>query len=89
MMSALLTFDTLEYAEALRQNGFSDQQAKILAELQKKTFSEALETQLATKSDINGIKTEIINTKLEMIKWTLALLLAQTGLIIAAFKLLA
>ena len=87
-MSALLTFDTLEYAELLRKNGFSDQQAKVLAELQKKTFAEALETQLATKSDIHSIKNDIMNTKLEMIKWTLALLLAQTGLIIAAFKLL-
>jgi hypothetical protein len=87
-MSALLTFDTLEYAELLRKNGFSDQQAKVLAELQKKTFAEALETQLATKSDIQSIKNDIMNTKLEMIKWTLALLLAQTGFIIAAFKLL-
>lgn len=48
---AVVTFDTLRYAKNLAKNGFSEEQAEALAELQKDIFNEALESQLATKAD--------------------------------------
>ncbi|MGE4502883.1 MAG: hypothetical protein AB7D03_08435 [Thiomicrospira sp.] len=56
----------------------SEEQAEAIANAVK----DAQETQLVTKLDL-------IELKMELIKWVVALMLAQTGLIIAAFKLLA
>jgi len=55
----------------------SEEQAEAIANAVK----DAQETQLVTKVDL-------IELKMELIKWVVALMLAQTGLIIAAFKLL-
>lgn len=54
----VIAFDTLAYAKKLEEKGFSEQQAEALVELQKEIFQEALESQLATKSDSWEIKSE-------------------------------
>jgi len=76
-MSAI-TFDTLKFVKTLKSSGMSEEQAEAIANAVK----DAQETQLVTKLDL-------IELKMELIKWVVALMLAQTGLIIAAFKLLA
>ncbi len=75
-MSAI-TFDTLKFVKTLKSSGMSEEQAEAIANAVK----DAQETQLVTKVDL-------IELKMELIKWVVALMLAQTGLIIAAFKLL-
>ena len=79
-----ITFDTLKFVKTLKASGMSEDQAEAIAN----AVRDAQETQLATKADVQDLKHEIMSAKFEMIKWTLALLLAQTGLIIAAVKFL-
>lgn len=85
---SLVTFDTLEFVELLEKNGFSEQQAKTLAELQKKTFNEALETQIATKKDINELEKRMIGfeRRMTLLHWMLAFNLAFTMAVL--YKLL-
>lgn len=70
----MLTFDTHEYVESLEKSGFSPEQARTLAELQKKTFNEAIETEIATKSDINRLENRLTaqDGKLTLLQWMLA-----------------
>lgn len=70
-----VTFDTLKYAEKLKHAGVPDSQAKAMAEAQSEVFSEALDTQLATKRDLAELK-------LEMIKWIVGMGLAEIGLLL-------
>lgn len=55
---SVVSFDTLDYVKKLEKKGFTGEQAEALAELQKEIFSEALESQIATKKDIREIKSE-------------------------------
>ena len=46
-----VTFDTLKFAKRLEAAGASAQLAEAMAEAQQEAFSEALQGQLATKTD--------------------------------------
>lgn len=81
-MSAI-AFDTLAYAKRMRSVGFTEEQAEAQAE----EMAKLLDQQLATKQDIVELKAHIAEAKVEMIKWVLALMLAQTGIILAVLKL--
>ncbi len=48
---ATITFDTLKFVEKLEKAGMSRDQASAIAEAQKDAFSEAMDSQIATKSD--------------------------------------
>lgn len=50
------TFDTLIYAKKLREAGFSEHQAEIQAEALK----EIVESNLASKQDIEALKRDIV-----------------------------
>ncbi len=60
-MSEAIAFDTHRYVKRLTENGFSEQQAEILADEQVAL----LNTNLATKSDIEETKSEIEKLRLE------------------------
>ncbi|MBK6905623.1 MAG: hypothetical protein IPH08_00320 [Rhodocyclaceae bacterium] len=66
-----VTFDTLKFADRLEKAGLTREQAAAFAEEQKDVFSEALDTTLATKSDVADLKTE-----LAVIRWMLGVVLA-------------
>lgn len=51
-----VTFDTLKFVERLEAGGFSHVQAKAAAE----AFAEATSQELATKTDIMGLRSEIL-----------------------------
>ena len=59
---ATITFDTLRFIERLKAGGVHEEQAK--AEALVTAFSEAMYSQLATKSDINRAEPELL-----VIKW--------------------
>lgn len=61
---ATVTFDTLKFVEKLKAAGVPEAQAKAEAEALLSAFSEAMEAQLATKSDINRIEKELV-----VLKW--------------------
>ena len=65
-----ITFDTLKFAERLEKAGFTREQSSAIADAQKESLSEALETQIATKSDMSSIRTE-----LAVLKWMMGAML--------------
>jgi len=78
---ATITFDTLKFVEKLKAGGVPEAQAKAEAEALVTAFSEAMDSQLATKSDINRLERELID-----IKWMVGLVLGGIlTLILKAF----
>lgn len=76
-MSAI-TFDTLKFAERLEKAGLTREQASAIAEAQKDVFAEALDSQIATKSDIVRLDSNLIRLdgKITLVQWMLALVIA-------------
>ena len=67
---ATVTFDTLKFVEKLKAGGVPEEQARAKAEALVMAFSEAMDSQLPTKSDINRLERE-----LRVIKWMAGLVL--------------
>lgn len=80
-----ITFDTLKFAERLEKAGASRELASAMAEAQKESLAEVLDTTLATKTDITGVKLEVAGVRADMagvrgelstIKWMMGVLIA-------------
>jgi hypothetical protein len=91
-------FDTHENIKLLIQSGFSEKQA----EGQIKVVSNLIETNLATKHDLqqldnkfdnkfqqleNKLLTEILHSRSETIKWVAGMMVAQAAVFVAILKL--
>jgi hypothetical protein len=74
---AAVTFDTLKFVDKLEQAGVSREQAKAEAEALVTALSEAMDSQLATKSDINRLERELV-----VVKWMVG---AVLGLAVTSF----
>jgi len=87
-MGTAITFDTLQYVEKLKSGGFSDAQAKVMAEAQKQAIETAADLTLATKSDVQALKDDNkdIKAELNLLRWmmgfTMALVTACLWLLI-------
>ncbi len=79
-MVAFTTFDTLKFAQSLIDAGFSEQQAKALTKNQKEILDESITNTLATKSDIQEIKSE-----LTLLKYMLGLLIGMMMTLVVKF----
>ena len=80
---ATITFDILKFVERLKAGGVPEEQAKAEAEALVTAFSEAMDSQLATKSDINRLEPELL-----VIKWMVGLVIGGIlTLILKAFFL--
>lgn len=76
-----ITFDTLKFVEKLKAGGVPDAQAKAEAEALVSAFSEAMDSQLATKNDINRIERELV-----VLKWMTGIVMGGIlALIMKAF----
>ena len=73
-----ITSDTLKFAERLEKAGLTREQAAAFAEAQKDVFSEALESQLATKADMEHLERKLIehDGRFALLQWMLAAVLA-------------
>ena len=89
-MSAV-AFDTLKFVEKLESGGFTPQQAKAATQ----AFAEASADQLATKSDIGVVrsdietlrlatKSDLAEVKAEILKWMSGTIGFQTVVILGA-----
>lgn len=86
-----ITFDTQELVVELENSGFTRQQSEAVVSVLKKSQSE-----LATKDDLhreieslrNATKTDLLELKVDLVKWVGALMLAQVAVIAALVKLL-
>ena len=76
-MNEAIAFDTHRFVKRLSENGFTEQQAEVLADEQV----QLLNSNLATKADLFSVKAELL-------KWVIGALIAQGGLIVALIKLL-
>jgi hypothetical protein len=71
-----VTFDTLKFAKKLESAGMKQAEAQAFAEAQSEAFEELTKTkELATKSDLNELK-------YDMLKWIVSLAFAQFALLI-------
>jgi hypothetical protein len=74
---AAVTFDTLKFVDKLEKAGVSREHAKAEAEALVTALSEAMDSQLATKGDINRLERELV-----VVKWMVG---AVLGLAITSF----
>jgi hypothetical protein len=77
-------FDTLKFVEKLEAGGFTHAQAKAAAE----AFAEATSQELATKNDIAAVRADIRELELRMTIKLGGLMIAATGVILAAIRYL-
>ena len=84
-----MAFDTHRFVKNLTASGFSEAQAEALANEQ----THLLNTNLATKSDIekvkltiekvrSGLEVRIEEVRSDLLKWMVTALIAQTGVIV-------
>lgn len=78
-----ITFDTLAYSNKLQDAGMPREQADAMAKAQAEAIKELVAAQeLVTKHDLYIALSE---TKHELLKWVMGMMVAQTALIVAAF----
>ena len=76
-MPSVVTFDTLSYVKRLKSAGVPEAQAEIQAEALK----EIINSDLVTKRDL-------VEAKVEIIKWVAGMLVAQAAIVATLVKLL-
>ncbi|GAB6043341.1 DUF1640 domain-containing protein [Endothiovibrio diazotrophicus] len=72
-----ITFDTLKFARRLKAAGVPEMQAEAEAEALAEVFSDALESQLATKADVARIERELL-----VLKWMIGLVISGIAALI-------
>ena len=72
------TFDTFKFVDRLEKAGLSREQAAAIVEAQKDAFSEALDTSLSTKADIERVERKLIehDGKFDKLSWMMGVLIA-------------
>ena len=83
-MSEAIAFDTHRFVKRLTENGFTEQQAEVLADEQV----QLLNTNLATQADVAAIQRDIAEVKADLLKWMVGALIAQGGVVVTLLKLL-
>ncbi len=79
-----ITFDTLKFANTLKEAGVPDKQAEAQARAQRDSLAEALDTTLSTKSDIVNLENRIsildakVDAKFALLQWMIWFNLAVT-----------
>jgi hypothetical protein len=64
----VIAFDTLAYANKLKDGGMEAKLADIQAEETAKILTDLAINQLATKQDLHVLKTDIINLKSDLLR---------------------
>ncbi len=80
-----MTTIVMEIYEALKAAGIDDEVAKAAA---KAVIGVQEKEHLATKLDIQQLRTDMADLKVELIKWNVGTLIAMTGIFAAIVKLL-
>ena len=84
-----VAFDTYKMVKRPRDSGFTDTQAEaVTAAVQEAGMVDL--AHLATREDLQpfATKTDLAETKAEILKWMFGAMAAQTGLIVALVKLI-
>jgi hypothetical protein len=83
-MAATLRIDTLKFVRRLTDAGMERRMAEAIVE----GLSEADTSELATKTDIAGLRTEIADLKAEIFRFMMLQAVAIVGLTVTLIKLL-
>jgi hypothetical protein len=77
-----ITFDALKFSKRLIEAGAAPELADALAEAQKDSLADLLETQLATRADISRLelRLERIEGEIKLNRWMLAVVMAAVVL---------
>lgn len=70
-----ITFDTFKFVDRLEKAGMSREQASAIVDAQKDAFSEALDSTIATKRDLDRVESKLLG-ELTLVKWMLGVLIA-------------
>ncbi len=72
------TFDTFKFVERLEKAGASRELAAALAEAQRESIAESLDTTLATKSDLTDVRIDLarLDAKVDKVQWMLGIVIA-------------
>lgn len=79
---ATITFDTLKYVRQLEASGIPAAQAEAFVNAQREILSEALDTSLATKTDILRLENRMdsmeakLEAKFDKLSWMMGILIA-------------
>ena len=79
-----ITFDTLKYSKRLQELGFSREQAEGFAEMQQELINDGL----ATKQDIQTLKSDIKELEYRLTIRLGTMLAASVAIIVALVKLI-
>jgi hypothetical protein len=79
-MSTSAPFDTLKFVEKLEAGGFTHAQAKA--------FAEATSQELATKTDVASVRSDIEIAKRDLEIWFGSVMVVAVGVILAAIRYL-
>lgn len=89
-----ITFDTLKFAERLEKAGLTREQAAAIAEAQKDSLAEALDSTLATKADIvrlenriDGMGKDMQSMELRLVVKLGAFFVVAVGILVAFMRL--
>jgi hypothetical protein len=83
-----VTFDTHKFVTRLREAGLEEKQAEAISEAFKEAQTQALETGVATRNDINELRRDMLEMELRLIKWGVGLALGQAAVVTTLVKLL-
>jgi hypothetical protein len=66
-----ITFDTHKFVKDLRDAGISEPQAEVFVRAQQEILSQALDTTLASKRDL-----DVLDYKIDQLRWMVGVLIA-------------
>lgn len=66
-----ITFDTHKFVKELRDAGVPEPQAEAFVRAQQEILSQALDTTLATKRDV-----DLLDNKIDQLRWMMGVLIA-------------
>ena len=66
-----ISFDTHKFVKDLRDAGIPESQAEAFVRAQQEMLSQALDTTLATKRDV-----EVVDDKIDQLRWMVGVLIA-------------
>ena len=83
-----VTFNTHKFMRQLETAGFDTRQAEALTDVLAEMLDESTTLTLATKLNINALRQEMRQSKVELIKWITGALIAQAAVVVTLVKLL-
>ncbi len=87
-MEKVAVFDTLTYANKLKNVGIPENQAETHAQLLSEVVTNKMVTRLYLDNKLAEMYVKIAELKNELIRWVLGAAIAQTSIVLSCMKLI-